>query len=193
VTNCFLLAAVDPRPQDSRFYGICIWYLFVGVHQELFPSVKETSVTQLTIDSKSDLLLPCPNTRDHGTTNVFPSILLPHRFQCQEVVVAKNLRKRSQRSSDAMTAKEPLHLWWQQCSAERKTKAAHRPFNALKGTSSQLLKSNLGSELSRERLWPLMLTKEKVELGEFVHQSNGSYVSAGHQEVGTKILDLVDI
>lgn len=118
---------------------------------------------QLTIDGERNLLLACSNTWHDGATDIFPSILLSHRFQCQEVLVAKNLRRRNQRSSNAMTPQSPLHLWWQQSSANRKTKAAHEPFNTLKVTSSQLLKSNLGSELRRVRLWPLMLTKEKVE------------------------------
>lgn len=124
-------------------------------------------ILQLTIDSKRNLLLPCSNTWHDGTANVFPSVLLSHGFQCQEVFVAKNLRQRSQRSSNVATPKSPLHLWWQQSSANRrrkkKNKAAHEPFNTLKVTSSQLLKSNLGSELRRVKLWPLMLTKEKVE------------------------------
>lgn len=77
--------------------------------------------SHLTVDGQRNLLLPGSYARDHGAANVFPSILLPHGLQCQEVLVAKNLRRekkevrRSQRSLDAMTAE---HLRYQQSNAE---------------------------------------------------------------------------
>lgn len=107
--------------------------------------MKDVSITQLTIDSERNLLLPCSDTRDHGAANVFPSILLSHGLQCQEVFVAENLRQKksemiecsSSKGTFAFENRDKAVLW-----GERKA-----PFNTLKGTSPQLLKSNLGSEL----------------------------------------------
>lgn len=91
VTNCFLPAAVDPGPQDSLLY-VYAFDSLVGVHLGLFVR-KDISIIQLTIDSERNLFLPCSHTRDHSTANVFASVLLSHRFQCQEVLIAQNLQQ----------------------------------------------------------------------------------------------------
>lgn len=120
--------------------------------------------SHLTVDGQRNLLLSGSYARDHGAANVFPSVLLPHGLQCQEVLVAKNLRRekkevrRSQRSLDAMTAEAPSHSRYQQSNAEvvgkkkeDEKKQTPGAFYTLKGNSTQLLKSNLGSGLGGER------------------------------------------
>lgn len=102
--DCSLCAAVDPQKTSTSIF----WF----------------DTSHLTVDGQRNLLLSGSYARDHGAANVFPSILLPHGLQCQEVLVAKNLQhekkevRRSQRSLDVMTAEAPSHSRYQQSNAE---------------------------------------------------------------------------
>lgn len=92
-TSSFTLACVMHLKTYWEYMQTCLWK-------------KDQLVIQLTINSKRDLLFACADTWDHGPANIFPSIFLSHRFQCQEVLIAKNLRQKSQRSSNAMIGKK---------------------------------------------------------------------------------------
>lgn len=56
--------------------------------------------SHLTVDGQRNLLLPGSHARDHGAANVFPSVLLPHGLQCQEVLIAKNLQREKKEVRD---------------------------------------------------------------------------------------------
>lgn len=137
VTNCFLLATPDPRSQDSHLYvylttlwlcpfvrKTCRWY-------SLPLTVRETSFS------------PAPTRGTTARQTYLPASSCLTDFSVRRFSLLRTCSKRSQRSSNAMTAKAPPHLRKKQGSA-----MGGGPFNTLKATSPQLLKSNLGSELS---------------------------------------------
>lgn len=51
-----------------------------------------------TVDGKRDLFFTRSHTRDHSAAHVLPSVLLSHRLQSQEVLIAQNLQKEEKKS-----------------------------------------------------------------------------------------------
>ena len=136
VTNCFLLSSVDPSngqggpgalltvhgERDLRLPGAVL-----TVHGErdlLLPGAV------LTVHGERDLLLPGTHSRHHGTAHVLPSILLPHRLERQDVVVAQDL---------------PEGILWvieRPAQGHLHIQDSRGALKALKGSAPQLLKSN---------------------------------------------------
>lgn len=92
------------RQQSRELWQIDLFLLLLTQDLMIWNPIYDTiwqvcaylrDIIQLTINSERNLLLSCTYTGDHSTAHVFPSILLSHRLQCQEVLIAKNLQQKN--------------------------------------------------------------------------------------------------
>lgn len=164
VTSCCLPAAIDLRPEHSHFYLHAL-HSFVEVYQYPF-LCKTCKYCSLPLTVRETSFSPAPTRGTTARQTYFPASSCLTDFSVRRFSL---LRTCGKEVKDHQMQRLQSHLCICDGSKaalteeKKKNKAAHEPFNTLKVTSSQLLKSNLGSELRRVKLWPLMLTKEKVE------------------------------